>query len=86
MGPDDASADNKYGGIDVLVDNVGGDQFLYFSQTTLEFWEKIIRINDIGNLNCTHTVLASMLKNETRGSIISLSSDTARQGEPREAV
>ena len=81
-----AAAEENYGGIDVLVNNVGWDQLLYFSQTTPEFWEKVIRINYVGNLNCTHTVLASMLKNETRGSIVSLSSDAARQGEPREAV
>ena len=81
-----ASTEDKYGAIDVLVNNVGWDQLLYFSQTTPEFWEKVIRINYIGNLNCTHTALASMLKNETRGSIVSLSSDAARQGEPREAV
>ncbi len=80
------AAEDNYGGIDVLVNNVGWDQLIYFSQTTPEFWEKVIRINYIGNLNCTHTVLAVMLKNKTPGAIVSLSSDAARQGEPREAI
>ena len=80
------AAEDRYGTIDVLINNVGWDQLMYFSQTTPEFWEKVIRINYIGNLNCTHTVLATMLKHKTPGAIVSLSSDASRQGEPREAV
>jgi len=80
------AAADRYGGIDVLVNNVGWEQLMYFSQTTPEFWEKVIRINYVGNLNCTHTVLDVMLRNKTAGAIVSLSSDASRQGEPREAV
>ncbi|MFT4562906.1 MAG: 2-hydroxycyclohexanecarboxyl-CoA dehydrogenase [Gammaproteobacteria bacterium] len=80
------TAQHSYGTIDVLVNNVGWDQLMYFPQTTPEFWEKVIRVNYIGNLNCTHTVLTAMLANKTRGAIVSLSSDAARQGEPRSAV
>ena len=81
-----SATEDRYGAIDVLVNNVGWEQLMYFSQTTPDFWEKVIRINYIGNLNCTHTVLTSMLKNKTAGAIVSLSSDASRQGEPREAV
>ena len=80
------AAEDRYGTVDVLVNNVGWDQLMFFSQTSPEFWEKVIRINYIGNLNCTHTVLETMLRLKTRGAIVSLSSDASRQGEPREAV
>ncbi|MCZ6665399.1 MAG: SDR family oxidoreductase [Gammaproteobacteria bacterium] len=80
------AAEDRYGCIDILVNNVGWDQRMFFSQTTPEFWEKVIRINYVGNLNCTHTVLGIMLENKTPGAIVSLSSDAGRQGEPREAV
>ncbi|MGB0238142.1 MAG: SDR family NAD(P)-dependent oxidoreductase [Cycloclasticus sp.] len=80
------AADSKYGGVDALVNNVGWDDLMFFTQTTPELWQKLIAINFISNLNCTHSVLEVMLKNKTKGSIVSLSSDASRQGEPREAV
>ena len=80
-----ASAVDKFGGVDVLVNNVGWDQLMFFTQTAPELWEKIIRINYIGVLNCTKTVLEPMIK-QGHGAIVSISSDASRQGEPREAV
>ena len=79
------AAQDRYGTIDVLVNNVGWDQLLFFTQTTPEFWEKVVRINYFGVLNCTRTVLDVMIGQE-RGAIVSISSDASRQGEPREAV
>lgn len=58
---------------------------MFFTQTTPELWEKIIRVNFVGNLNCTYTALAIMAP-QNHGSIVSISSDASRQGEPREAV
>ena len=81
-----AAADSKFGGVDALVNNVGWDDLMFFTQTTPELWQKLIAINFVSNLNCTHSVLEVMLKNKTKGSIVSLSSDASRQGEPREAV
>lgn len=80
-----SSAADKFGGVDVLVNNVGWDQLMFFTQTTPDFWEKIIRINYIGVLNCTKSVLEPMIK-QGHGAIVSISSDASRQGEPREAV
>ena len=75
---------DNFGAVDVLVNNVGWDDLMFFTQTTPEFWEKIIKINFVGMLNCTYTVLEHLVK--TGGAIVSISSDASRQGEPREAV
>jgi 2-hydroxycyclohexanecarboxyl-CoA dehydrogenase len=74
-----------FGGLDVLVNNVGWDQLMFFTQTTPDLWEKIIRVNFIGMLNCTYTALGIMAP-QNHGAIVSISSDASRQGEPREAV
>lgn len=79
------AATDRHGTVDVLVNNVGWDQFMFFTQTTPELWQKIIRINYVGVLNCTKCVLDIMIPNQA-GAIVSISSDASRSGEPREAV
>ena len=81
-----AGAVSEYGGIDALVNNVGWDDLKFFMQTTPDFWQKIVQINFIAMLNCTYSVLEHMIPSSKGGSIVSLSSDASRQGEPREAV
>ena len=80
-----AAAESAHGPVKVLVNAVGWDQLMFFTETTPEFWDKIIRINYVGVLNCTRAALDSMLKSGG-GAIVSISSDASRQGEPREAV
>ena len=75
----------RCGTVDVLVNNVGWDELKFFTQTTPEFWQKIIQVNFVGVLNCTHTALGIMAPKQ-QGAIVSISSDASRQGEPREAV
>ncbi|HBD13280.1 MAG TPA: short-chain dehydrogenase [Porticoccaceae bacterium] len=79
------AAADAYGGVDCLVNNVGWDKLMFFTQTTPDLWDKLIKINYVGNLNCTKTALEHMVPNGG-GSIVSISSDASRQGEPREAV
>jgi len=79
------TAVDKLGGVDVLVNNVGWDKLMFFTQTQPEFWQKVIAINYVGVLNCTKTALELMVPRNA-GSIVSISSDASRQGEPREAV
>lgn len=80
------AAVTRYGAINALVNNVGWDQLMFFQQTTPDFWEKIIRINFLGAVNCTRAALDRMIPANNGGSIVSISSDASRQGEPKEAV
>ena len=79
------AATDKHGTVDVLVNNVGWDDFMFFTQTTPALWQKIIQINYVGVLNCTKCALEIMVP-KNAGAIVSISSDASRQGEPREAV
>lgn len=78
-------ANDAHGGIHCLVNNVGWDKLMFFTQTTPDLWQKLISINYVGVLNCTKTALDYMVP-AGGGSIVSISSDASRQGEPREAV
>ena len=80
----DAAA-KVHGPVTTLVNNVGWDKLMFFTETTPEFWNKLFQINYVGVLNCTKVALATMIPNQG-GAIVSVSSDASRQGEPREAV
>jgi NAD(P)-dependent dehydrogenase (short-subunit alcohol dehydrogenase family) len=79
------AAVDKHGTVDVLVNNVGWDEQHLFTETTPEFWRKVIDINYMGALNCTKAALEVMVPRKS-GAIVAISSDASRQGEPREAV
>lgn len=80
-----AATRDKYGRIDVLVNNVGWDRLMFFTKTTPDFWERVVKINFMSVLNCTKHVLDTMIE-QKEGAIVSISSDASRQGEPTEAV
>lgn len=79
------AAVDKFGTVDVLVNNVGWDKLMFFTQTTPDLWQKIIQINYVGLLNCTKAALDVMIPKNS-GAIVAISSDASRQGEPKEAV
>ncbi|HVM52232.1 MAG TPA: SDR family oxidoreductase [Acidimicrobiales bacterium] len=80
-----AAAVERNGSLDVLVNGVGWDKLMYFTETTPELWHKIIQVNFVGVLNCTSVAVRHMTE-QRRGAIVSISSDASRQGEAREAV
>ena len=75
----------EFKSVDILVNNAGWDEFAYFVDTTPELWDKIINIDYKGVLNCCRAVLPHMIENKS-GAIVSIASDAARVGGPREAV
>jgi len=79
------AAKDKFGTVDVLVNNVGWEKLQYFVETNPEFWTRVINMNYVSVLNCTKAVLDVMIP-QNSGAIVSLSSDASRMGEMREAV
>ena len=74
-----AAAIGAVGTLDVLVNNAGTDEFGFFTQTTPEQWQKVIAINLLGVMNCTHAALPAM-QQARYGRIVSISSEAGRVG------
>ncbi len=75
----------EFGGVDVLVNNVGWTVDRLFMQKTWDEWEREVKLNLWPPINCIRAVLPHMIEKQA-GSIVSISSDAGRMGEFREAV
>jgi len=64
---------DKYGGIDVLVNNAGISHVSLFGDTSETQWDNVMSVNLKGVFNCCQAVLPHMLKNKS-GKIINVSS------------
>ena len=62
----------RFGGIDVLVNNAGVSHRSTFIDTDLEVFQRVMAVNYFGALNCTKAALPSLIAR--RGQIILLSS------------
>jgi 2-hydroxycyclohexanecarboxyl-CoA dehydrogenase len=63
----------------ILVNNAGTDEFGFFADTDPGVWERVIAINLIGVLACTHAVLPGM-QEAGYGRIVNVSSEAGRIG------
>lgn len=70
---------NKFGAIDVLINNGGISQRSYAKETPLEIDRKIMEINFFGTIAVTKSVLPQMLKQKS-GHIIVMSSVSGKFG------
>ncbi|MBU2551776.1 MAG: 3-oxoacyl-ACP reductase FabG [Proteobacteria bacterium] len=75
----------RFGRIDILVNNVGWDIAQPFWETTEEFRRKIIEINYQGPVNCCFSVVRHMIDNQA-GKIVNIASDAGRVGSSGETV
>jgi 2-hydroxycyclohexanecarboxyl-CoA dehydrogenase len=73
------------GRLDVLVNNAGWTPNEAFAASAPETWQRIVAVNYVGVLNCSRAALAHMIP-ASGGRIVSIASDAARIGTPREAV
>jgi len=76
---------DRFGRIDSLVNSAGWDQLKPFMKTTPELWDRVLAINFRGVVHTCHAVLPAMV-GAKRGSIVNISSDTARVGSFGEAI
>ena len=76
----------RFGAIDVLVNNVGGNaDFSYFIDSDPATWEQDIVLNLTSTLHCCHALLPSMVA-RGRGRIINIGSTAGLIGDPMLAV
>ncbi|MBI1743474.1 glucose 1-dehydrogenase [Candidatus Acetothermia bacterium] len=81
-----SEATAQLGKIDILVNNAGWDKGIApFLRTNHSDWQRVIAINLVGVLNCTHLVATHMSQRKS-GKIINISSDAGRGGSFGEAV
>jgi 2-hydroxycyclohexanecarboxyl-CoA dehydrogenase len=69
----------KFGKVDILVNNVGWDLPKPFIETTPDLWNKVLDINLRSTLNCTHVILNHMMANKG-GRIVNIASDAGLMG------
>jgi 2-hydroxycyclohexanecarboxyl-CoA dehydrogenase len=73
------------GPVEVLVNNVGWDDFMSFVDTDEAFWEKVMNINYLGALRVIKTVVPGMIERRF-GRVVNIGSDAGRVGSSLESV
>jgi meso-butanediol dehydrogenase/(S,S)-butanediol dehydrogenase/diacetyl reductase len=68
-----ASAADRLGGIDVLVNNAGIRKFGHLTEATPESWQDILSVNLLGTANCAKAAMP-YLRNSVAGAIVNVSS------------
>ncbi len=80
-----AAAESELGPIDVLVNNAGYDEFGFFVNTDEAMWSRVIGVNLVGVIACTHAVLPGM-QERRGGRIVNVASEAGRVGSPGSSV
>jgi 2-hydroxycyclohexanecarboxyl-CoA dehydrogenase len=74
-----------HGPFDIVVNNAGIDQHAFFTETVPDNWTKLIGVNLVAVLACTHAALPAM-QAKGFGRIINITSEAARLGSKGGAV
>jgi hypothetical protein len=72
----------KFGKIDILINNVGKGVFKSFYDLTIEEWDDVINTNLRSVFLCSREVAKIMRDQDSKGSIINMSSSRAYMSEP----
>jgi NAD(P)-dependent dehydrogenase (short-subunit alcohol dehydrogenase family) len=75
----------QQGPFDILVNNAGLDQHAFFTATSPQDWTKLLAVNLVSVLACTHAVLPAM-QSAGFGRIINIASEAGRLGSKGGAV
>lgn len=76
---------SQHGPFDIVVNNAGADQHAFFTDTTPDDWAKLLSVNLVSVLACTHAALPAM-QTAGFGRIINITSEAARLGSKGGAV
>jgi 2-hydroxycyclohexanecarboxyl-CoA dehydrogenase len=80
------ATEGEFGRVDILVNNAGWDKFEPFVESGEETWRKVVDINFLGQVRCSHAVVRSMIARGVQGRVVNVSSDAGRVGSSGEAV
>jgi 2-hydroxycyclohexanecarboxyl-CoA dehydrogenase len=70
---------SRHGPFDIVVNNAGADQHAFFTDTTPNDWARLLAVNLVSVLACTHAALPAM-QAAGFGRIINIASEAARLG------
>lgn len=76
---------SQHGPFDIIVNNAGVDQHAFFTDTTPQDWARLLGVNLVSALACTHAALPAMQAGKF-GRIINITSEAARLGSKGGAV
>ena len=76
---------SQHGPFDIVVNNAGADQHAFFTDTTPDDWARLLAVNLVSALACTHAALPAM-QAAGFGRIINIASEAARLGSRGGAV
>ncbi|WP_029210902.1 glucose 1-dehydrogenase [Arsenicicoccus bolidensis] len=74
------ATDDRFGRLDVLVNNAGAITIAPLDELTLEAWDRVLRVNTTGAFLCAKAAVPLMRRGGRGGVIINAASGQARQG------
>jgi 2-hydroxycyclohexanecarboxyl-CoA dehydrogenase len=77
--------ERELGPVDILVNNAGYDEWSWFTATDEALWQRVLAVNLVGVIACTHAVLPGM-QERRRGRIVNVSSEAGRVGSSGSAI
>ncbi len=76
-----AAAEERLGGVDVLVNNAGVGHSAPLEKTSLEVWQRIFAVNVTGTFLCTRAFLPAMIE-AGWGRVVNVASIAGKMGAP----